>query len=321
MAFLLLYALLFVLFAYAHKLYVNPLAMPHRRVVSDVLKSAGFAALTVTSLIYLSGNKAISRQVMGITFVLSAATLVFSRLSIHSRYVAIRRNVVIVGAGRIGRALSRYLSANPRLGYRFIGFIDRRLADRHSVPADVDDSMPILGNIADLEVICKTHFIDEILVTLPGDRALVKDVAMHAKRAGIDLRVVPDLYDGLAYGAPVEFLGHFPLLAVHQQPIPTPELFFKRLLDVVISSSILLFCLPLFVVMAVAIKLNSRGPVFHHSNRVGEKGHIFRCHKFRTMVADAERRQKDLFHLNERDGVLFKISNDPRVTTLGRFLR
>ena len=66
-------------------------------------------------------------------------------------------------------------------------------------------------------------------MTLPSDRNLVKDVAAYAKSAGIDLRVVPDLYDGLAYGVPVEFLGQFPLLAVHQERIPTLQLSFKRL--------------------------------------------------------------------------------------------
>lgn len=117
MAFLFLYAVLFVLFAYAHNLYVNPLAMPRRRTVSDVLKSAGFAALIVTSLIYLSGNKAISRELIGITVVLSAVTLVTTRLSLHGRGLGVQRNIVIVGAGRVGHALSQYLSANQQLGY------------------------------------------------------------------------------------------------------------------------------------------------------------------------------------------------------------
>jgi exopolysaccharide biosynthesis polyprenyl glycosylphosphotransferase len=320
-AFLLLYAVLFVLFADANKLYINSLTIPRRSAVSGVLKSAGSAALIVTSFIYLSGNKVISREVIGATVVLSAVALVIRRLALHGPDRGIRRNTVIVGAGRVAKALSQYLSANPRLGYVFIGYIDRRKADRYTMPTDLDETEPLLGGIEDLEVIGKTYFIDEILVTLPCDRNLVKDVAAYAKSAGIDLRVVPDLYDGLAYGAPVEFLGQFPLLAVHQQPIATLQLFLKRLFDVVVSASALLILLPLFAVVAVAIKLNSRGPVFHNSNRVGKKGQTFPCHKFRTMVADAERRKKDLAHLNQRDAVLFKIDNDPRITSLGRILR
>ncbi len=320
MAFLLLYAVLFVLFAYARRLYTYSQTVPRRRTVFDVLKSSGSAALIVTSFIYLSGNKLISREVIGATVLLSAATLAIRRLTFPGRSSAVRRNVVIVGAGRVGQALSRYLSTNPLLGYTFIGYIDRHRADRCSGREDLDDT-EVLGSIEDLEVIGKTYFIDEILVTLSGDRNLVKYVALYAKGAGIDMRVVPDLYDGLAYGVPVEFIGQFPLLAVHQERIPTLQLFLKRVFDEVVSASALLSFLPLFAVVALAIKLDSRGPVFHHSNRVGKKGRIFPCHKFRTMVVDAERQQKDLAHLNERNGVLFKIDKDPRITSLGRLLR
>jgi exopolysaccharide biosynthesis polyprenyl glycosylphosphotransferase len=235
----------------------------------------------------------------------------------QGRGFAIQRNVVIVGAGRVGLALSKYLSENPQLGYVVIGYIDRRLDDRYSTPADANDAVPILGGIADLEVIGKTYFVDEILVTLPGDRNLVKDIATHAQKAGIDLHVIPDLYDGLAYGAPVNYLGRFPLLEVYRQPIPLVQLLFKRTFDVIVSSVLLLILLPLAVILAAAIKINSRGPVFYASQRIGKKGRTFTLYK----VADAERRQKELAHLNERDGVLFKIDNDPRITSLGRILR
>lgn len=321
MAFLMLYAVLFVLFAYARKLYINPLTKPRHRELWDVLKSAVFAALIVTSVIYLSGNKMVSREVIGTTVLLSTAVLLIRRFCFHGRGLMIRRNVVIVGAGQVGLALSQYLTANPRLGYVFVGYIDRRMEGRYCAPLDVNDTVPILGNIADLESIVKMYFIDEILVTLPGDRNLVKDVSVYAKKAGIDLRVVPDLYDGLAYGVPIEFLGQFPLLGVYQQPIPAVQLLLKRQFDIVVSAIALLVLVPVFALVAAAIKFNSRGPVFHHSSRVGKKGHTFIFYKFRTMVVDAELRQKDVAYLNERDGVLFKISNDPRVTSLGRILR
>ena len=78
---------------------------------------------------------------------------------------------------------------------------------------------------------------------------------------------------------------------------------------------------PLLLAIAIAVKLDSPGPVFYSSERIGKKGRVFRCIKFRTMVRDAEKRRADVMHMNERDGVLFKISNDPRITKLGRFLR
>jgi lipopolysaccharide/colanic/teichoic acid biosynthesis glycosyltransferase len=95
----------------------------------------------------------------------------------------------------------------------------------------------------------------------------------------------------------------------------------KRTLDIAFSSLVLLVVSPLLLAIAILIKLDSPGSVFYSSERVGKKGRIFRCFKFRTMVRDAEKRRADVMHMNERDGVLFKISNDPRVTALGRFLR
>jgi lipopolysaccharide/colanic/teichoic acid biosynthesis glycosyltransferase len=77
----------------------------------------------------------------------------------------------------------------------------------------------------------------------------------------------------------------------------------------------------LLLAIAIAIKLDSRGPVLYFSERIGKRGRVFPCTKFRTMVRDADDRRADVMHMNERDGVLFKISNDPRITKLGRFLR
>jgi exopolysaccharide biosynthesis polyprenyl glycosylphosphotransferase len=95
----------------------------------------------------------------------------------------------------------------------------------------------------------------------------------------------------------------------------------KRALDLLASAAALALLSPLLVVLAIAIKLDSAGPIFYVSRRVGKKGRIFSCYKFRTMVTDAERRKTELQHLNEREGILFKIAKDPRVTRVGRVLR
>jgi exopolysaccharide biosynthesis polyprenyl glycosylphosphotransferase len=98
-------------------------------------------------------------------------------------------------------------------------------------------------------------------------------------------------------------------------------LLLKRMLDIVFSSLVLVLLAPLLLLIAIAVKLDSRGPVFYRSERIGKKGHVFSCLKFRTMVRDAEKRRSEVMHLNEREGVLFKISNDPRITRLGHYLR
>jgi len=182
-------------------------------------------------------------------------------------------------------------------------------------------TQPVLGSVSELDSIIRTHFIDEVLITLPTARDLIKEVVARARLFGTQVRVVPDLYDGLAIGAPIESVGHFPTVTLNSRAIPALQLTVKRSVDAILSAIALLILGPIFLLIAILVKFDSEGPVFYNSVRLGKKGKTFICHKFRTMAVDAERRKDSLQHLNEREGILFKISNDPRVTALGRFLR
>jgi exopolysaccharide biosynthesis polyprenyl glycosylphosphotransferase len=134
------------------------------------------------------------------------------------------------------------------------------------------------------------------------------------------LTVVLDIYESLP-SRPIEYIGQFPIIPLHWRHVPELALLLKRMFDIVFSSLALILLSPILLAIAVSIKLDSSGPIFYFSERIGRKGRVFRCTKFRTMVRDAENRRADVMHLNERDRILFKISNDPRVTRLGRFLR
>ena len=149
----------------------------------------------------------------------------------------------------------------------------------------------------------------------------MKGVLEKAREEGVDLRVVPDMYDGLAWNSPVEYVGQFPTIPLHCGRVPEISLLLKRVTDIVFSTLALLVLSPLLLAIAICVKLDSNGPVFYTSERIGKKGRVFKCIKFRTMVRDADGRRTEIMHMNERDGVLFKISNDPRITKLGRFLR
>jgi exopolysaccharide biosynthesis polyprenyl glycosylphosphotransferase len=108
---------------------------------------------------------------------------------------------------------------------------------------------------------------------------------------------------------------------LHCGEVPELGLLFKRVFDILFSLAVLLPLSPLLLAIAIAIKLDSPGPVFYISERIAKKGRAFRCVKFRTMVCDADKRHAEVLHMNERDGVLFKVSNDPRITGVGRWLR
>lgn len=244
-----------------------------------------------------------------------------------------RKSVLIVGASEVGISLAKYLDENPHVGFDVKGFIDKRAsADSSSKPDEShtlqverrksSPSIEFLGHLDELESIVRRHFIDEILVATPSDREFVRKAVSYAKHANVTVRVVPDLYDGLAIGAPLHPVGQFPSLCLHEFRVSRFSLFAKRVMDIVLSSIALVVLAPLMALIAVAVKCGpSQGPVFYNSMRIGKKGKTFCCHKFRTMVVGADQMKRDLQHLNEREGLLFKISNDPRITPLGKFMR
>ena len=321
LVFLTCYCVVFLLIGSARGLY----QFPHGRSVGAQLMELTKTMLWVSpiqmSLIYLSGEKTISRMVIAITTIGSLPLLLLWRSALHRwtlAGVSGLRNVLIVGAGKEGQMLRARFETNPQLGLRCLGFVDRCVAGRAS---DCDEHSPVLGGVEDLETIIKQKFVDEVLITLPEDRMMVREVAIRASNAGADVRVVPDLYDGFALGATVDYLGDLPTITLHQRTVPILQLAIKRMIDVIAASLALAVISPLYLLIMMAIKLDSRGPVFFNSVRIGRKGKPFTCHKFRTMVSNAEELRQSVEHLNERHGILFKIADDPRKTRVGYFLR
>ncbi|MGA2427005.1 MAG: sugar transferase [Candidatus Acidiferrum sp.] len=324
--FLILYAGFLILSCHVYKVYSVQETRTARHELVVLFKAIAIAALIETAVIFISGAKGISREVVVETVVLSATAMMVRRL-LRWRRVADgldRRNVLIVGAGRLGRDLETHLSRNQYLGLAVKGFLDRRQnatpkywPERRAVGNDFSN----LGSIQDLPRIVRSHFIDEIFITAPEDRDLVKHLIFEARRHGIDARVVPDLYDGLGSSAPIEYLGHIPLMSFCHQSIPTVGLLVKRIIDIISALAALILLSPLLAIVALVVKLTSPGPVLYRSPRIGKKGRDFVCYKFRTMVANADELRDSLHHLNEREEILFKIANDPRITPLGRFLR
>jgi exopolysaccharide biosynthesis polyprenyl glycosylphosphotransferase len=210
------------------------------------------------------------------------------------------------------------LVAHPQLGFVVRGLLSTE--DDYDADLSIRHAKDVLGSIADLPRLCRTHFVDEIIICAQH-RSIVKSVLAKATEYGVGVRVIPDLYDGLAWGAHLDYLGGFPTLTIVHRDIPALELKLKRALDLIAAFCGLVVLSPVLLLLAILVKLDSRGPIFYVSQRVGKKGRIFSCYKFRTMVTDADKLKAKLQHLNERDGILFKISNDPRITRVGRYLR
>jgi exopolysaccharide biosynthesis polyprenyl glycosylphosphotransferase len=314
---ILLYVTLLFLAAHFQSLYKFS---PIRSIFQEeilVIRAVAIATVVLTAFIYLCHIQPVSRLVVGLTALFSAIALMAWRAcDSYLRQKQLSSGfglqyALIVGAGRVGQLLADHLDQNPSLGYKVRGFVD---SNHHDNPR-------ILGKVEELGQVVRQEFIDEIFVTIPSERELVKSIAREASQLNLGLKVVSELYDGIAWRSPDELVGEFPVRVLHRRPVPHSGLFLKRLIDILGSAVGLILLFPFFLVIAVAIRLDSPGPIFYRASRAGKKGRRFICYKFRTMVAHADEQKRVLQHLNERIGPLFKISNDPRITRFGAFLR
>jgi exopolysaccharide biosynthesis polyprenyl glycosylphosphotransferase len=319
--YLVVFSIYLVVFARIFGLYRSPdvrSGLNEQRLTVQTTLTAG---LMLCGTLYVMKQYTVSRVVVALTILITLGFLMarraIERKMMQRRFLQGRetRNVLIVGHGRVAHALRNHLQALPQMGFRFMGFVS--LEDDAE---DEEDSL-IIGNIRHCVALARSLFVDEIYFSTPADKQTVIAVVEEARVNGIEVRVVPDLYDGLAWNAPVEFIGQFPTIPLHQREFPRGAFLIKRVLDVILSALALAVLAPFMAAIALLIRMDSPGPIFYRAARIGRKGRTFTCLKFRTMVANADRLKEDLAHKNERDGILFKMSNDPRITKVGARLR
>jgi len=220
------------------------------------------------------------------------------------------RNVLIVGASGLGHRLASYLKKHPEQGRAVCGFVD----DWKPLGNDV------IGRISDLAALARAGFVDEVILAGPHDREKTLRVLRAAQQLRLDVKMAPDLF-GCEPTRDTERIGGIPLIGLHEERLPVAKLFLKRTMDVVGSGAALIFITPVLALLAIAIRLDSPGPVLYAAPRAGRKGRPFRCYKFRTMVRGADTLKAGLRERNQRQGPFFKITDDPRITRVGRLLR
>jgi exopolysaccharide biosynthesis polyprenyl glycosylphosphotransferase len=226
--------------------------------------------------------------------------------------------LLIVGVGEVGRTVMRHVVAQPSLGYHVIGFVDD---DPDKASTDIG-RFRALGSTAHIPRLVKEMAVDEVIITLPWmyHRKIVSIIA-QCEREQVRVRIVPDMFQMTLSHLDVEDLGGIPMIGVRDISIGRTQMLLKRAMDVSISSIGLILLLPFFALLALLIKLDSNGPVFFTQIRVGKGEHLFACYKFRSMRRGAEAEQDGLRTLNETDGPIFKMREDPRITRVGRVLR
>jgi exopolysaccharide biosynthesis polyprenyl glycosylphosphotransferase len=257
------------------------------------------AALTITS-----GGRLLMRAVL-------------RNARLHGRNL---RDMLIVGTNPRAVQFATKMRDNQFLGYRVIGFVDQEWAgigefsqSGFNLACDFDGLLNYL----------RSSVVDEVVVALPmrSLHSRASEVAAICEEQGILVRFISNLFDGKISRPQVEVMEGDSLISHHTVRLEGWPVVAKRAVDILVSASMSLLLLPVFLLTALAIKLTSPGPVFFVQKRLGLNKRHFGIYKFRTMVIDAEKRMKEIEHLNEVSGPVFKIKNDPRITPIGKFLR
>ena len=232
-----------------------------------------------------------------------------------------QRNILIVGSNDAALQFARKIEQSPWLGYRIAAFVDE---DWPGLVKFEEQGYKINCGLSQLRTFLRKNVVDEVVCTLPmrSLHSYASEIAEICEEQGILLRVVSNIFD-LKKARPKaeDFEGDSHITHTTGTAVAGWEAIIKWAIDFTASLILLLFLSPLFLVVAILIKLTSPGPVFFLQERLGLNKRRFKIYKFRTMSMDAEARMKEIEHLNEQTGPVFKIKNDPRITSIGKFLR
>jgi exopolysaccharide biosynthesis polyprenyl glycosylphosphotransferase len=282
--------------------------------LSNTFKPTTFGlVLFMTIAFLLNRSLTLGRWILFIYYALLLALVFISRGAgrlIERRFARagrLSRRALIFGVGPGAVELQRYLRRNKALGYEIVGFIEPRLITDRSIPEE-----QVVGNVGQLESLLQEHEIDELLVTIASNfHEDILALLLPATSLGVQVKVVPDLFDVVAgHVHSTQITGH-PLMVLSPVKLRAWQRIIKTGADYLMSLVVLILGLPLIILTAIAIKVDSKGPVLYRQERVGKGGKVFRIFKFRSMVKDAEK----------LSGPVWSGKDDPRVTKVGRLLR
>lgn len=289
------------------------------RVVKNVILSCIFSYLFIWLLRPFMVSHFQQDRVLGL-FMMSASILLalqnyaYTALLRYIRGSAGRKGIIVGNRDIMMEYL--YFINKTSFNTNIIGFV--------AAGSDLDiSSSRCLGKLEDMQEVLNQYIVDEVIFALPRDHAggIGRYVRMCEER-GVTVKIVLDLFDLSVAKTYVHSVGTLPVLTYHSISLNELQLLIKRIMDIIGAIVGILLTSLLSLLIVPAIELDSRGPVLFAQNRVGQNGRIFRLFKFRSMCADAEDRKREIMGQNEiKDGMMFKIKEDPRVTRVGAFLR
>ena len=306
---------------HSHGLYQTKRELFESIEIWEVIKSAVLSTLIIIVVIYMIKVPDFPRSILLLVTVFIIVSCSLWRLikRIFVNYLVSQGynnfHVLIIGGGSISQKLAEEIKKRPSLGLNIVGILD----DSESVGLSLH-GFPVLGKISDLSNIVRREFVDMIFIGGQQDNRQFIKILEDAKKLEVSVRVVPYGFEFMSPNVYKYNIGVIPILEYMPIKIEKKQAG-KRFFDFLLSLFLIVLFAPLFLMLAVLIKLDSPGPVLYFSRRFGKGGRIFYMLKFRSMVRDADKIIDKIKHKNEVDGPIFKIRNDPRITGMGRFLR
>jgi exopolysaccharide biosynthesis polyprenyl glycosylphosphotransferase len=294
-----------------------------RSEIRDVLRADLLLAVASFSALFLFKLPDVSRRFLLLLFVIQGIVTLTSRVSIRLALRALRdrgyntRYVLVVGTGSAALRFADRIERRRELGLRVIGHLDADKAGTALV-----GPRPVVGTLDAIEEILHTRVVDEVAICLPAERiGLVEPITRLCEEEGKIVRIPVGEIGLTLPGGRVEEFDGIPVLSLVYGPDRAVSLAGKRLLDLVLGATVLVLLAPVLGLVALTVRAVDGGPVLFRQTRVGLQGRPFDVVKFRSMQTDAEERLDELQEFNEIRGPAFKVTDDPRLTRTGRFLR
>jgi exopolysaccharide biosynthesis polyprenyl glycosylphosphotransferase len=279
-----------------------------------------------------------SRGFFLLDFLLALLSMGAVRMLLRAGQILVRRRGVnliptlIVGRGPEAALCIQEMRARPELGYRVIGIVENGRADPAS-PASFE-GVPVIADLNGLPEAIRESGANEVIISdpnVPGE-ALFDVMIQTGRRRGVEFRIAPTLLNCLPSKTEIDQVGSLPMVTLFRSPLSSAARLAKRISDLVVALLTLMILAPLWLLIALLIKLDSRGPVFYKQERVGMDGRVFLFYKFRTMRADTDdtrhREYQRIYikgqpdsNLGDAERPAYKLRGDERVTRLGRLLR
>ncbi len=315
--FMLIIMILHIFMYFQHKLHSEDMMEPvskeciseFRIILTSFMITLGITFLLKTTFLY----SRFTLVLFVLAMIVESGFWILLRRSILAylyRKGSIKKNIVIVGAGKVGLTIYERIMNTGRAETNFIGYLD-----------DYKVGAEVIGKPIDLETILQLYRVDVVYITIPSEKKLIESLLGKVYKYDVDIKIIPEMFDRISSVFAFKDDLEYPCLQIVKTPLRGLNVILKRMSDVCGSLILLTLMSPLFLLIGLLVKLESKGPIFFRQQRLGKNGLPFYMLKFRSMKNNAESIKSSLLNQNEMSGPVFKLRNDPRITRVGQFIR